>query len=101
MIAPVIDPQTRYGLVYVDIPTTDAVRMGMFVKGEFDLGQKPALTVPQTAVLLRDGFSYVFIVNKDNRVSQQKVSIGDTMRISLAAEPEEEVKIGFDILKSL
>jgi (E)-4-hydroxy-3-methylbut-2-enyl-diphosphate synthase len=27
--------------------------------------------------------------------------IGDTMRISLAAEPEEEVKIGFDILKSL
>lgn len=76
MIAPVIDPQTRYGLVYVDIPTTDAIRMGMFVKGEFDLGEKPALTVPQTAVLLRDGFSYVFIVNKDNRVTQQKVTLG-------------------------
>lgn len=27
--------------------------------------------------------------------------IGDTMRISLAANPEEEIKIGFDILKSL
>lgn len=27
--------------------------------------------------------------------------IGDTMRISLAAQPEEEIKIGFDILKSL
>lgn len=27
--------------------------------------------------------------------------IGDTMRISLAAEPEDEVKVGFDILKSL
>ena len=27
--------------------------------------------------------------------------IGDTMRISLAAEPEDEIKIGFDILKSL
>ncbi|MFW1642035.1 efflux RND transporter periplasmic adaptor subunit [Acinetobacter guillouiae] len=76
MIAPVIDPQTRYGLVYVDIPTTDAVRMGMFVKGAFDLGEKLALTVPQTAVLLRDGFSYVFIVNKDNRVTQQKVTLG-------------------------
>jgi len=76
MIAPVIDPQTRYGLVYVDLPTTDAVRMGMFVKGEFNLGEKPAITVPQTAVLLRDGFSYVFIVNKDNRVTQQKVTLG-------------------------
>ena len=39
MIAPVIDPQTRFGLVYVDLPTTDAVRMGMFVKGSFDLGE--------------------------------------------------------------
>lgn len=76
MIAPVIDPQTRYGLVYVDLPTTQAVRMGMFVKGEFDLGQKSALTIPQTALLLRDGFSYVFIVNQQNRVSQQKVSVG-------------------------
>ncbi|WP_089605502.1 efflux RND transporter periplasmic adaptor subunit [Acinetobacter piscicola] len=76
MIAPVIDPQTRYGLVYVDLPTTDAVRMGMFVKGSFDLGEKPALTLPQTTLLLRDGFTYIFIVNKNNRVTQQKVTIG-------------------------
>lgn len=27
--------------------------------------------------------------------------IGDTLRISLAAEPEDEVKVGFDILKAL
>ena len=27
--------------------------------------------------------------------------IGDTLRISLAAEPEDEVKVGFDILRSL
>ena len=27
--------------------------------------------------------------------------IGDTLRISLAADPVEEVKVGFDILKSL
>lgn len=76
MIAPVIDPQTRYGVVYVDIPTTQALRMGMFVKGKFDLGQKLALTIPQTALLLRDGFSYVFILDNKNRVSQQKVQVG-------------------------
>ena len=76
MIAPVIDPQTRYGLVYVDLPATQAFRMGMFVKGEFDLGEKPALTIPQTALLLRDGFAYVFIVGNNNRVTQQKVTVG-------------------------
>ncbi len=27
--------------------------------------------------------------------------IGDTLRISLAADPVEEIKVGFDILKSL
>jgi (E)-4-hydroxy-3-methylbut-2-enyl-diphosphate synthase len=27
--------------------------------------------------------------------------VGDTIRVSLSAEPEEEVKVGFDILKSL
>ena len=76
IIAPVIDPQTRYGLVYVDLPATQAFRMGMFVKGEFDLGEKPALTIPQTALLLRDGFAYVFIVGNNNRVAQQKVTVG-------------------------
>lgn len=76
MIAPVIDPQTRYGLVYVDLPTTQAIRMGMFVKGEFDLGEKTAITVPQTALLLRDGFSYVFVLDQNNRVTQKKVTTG-------------------------
>ena len=76
MIAPVIDPQTRYGLVYVDLPLTQAVRMGMFVKGEFELGEQSALTIPQSALLLRDGFSYVFVVQQNNRVKQQKVTVG-------------------------
>lgn len=76
MIAPVIDPQTRYGLVYVDLPTTQAIRMGMFVKGEFDLGEKTAITIPQTALLLRDGSSYVFVLGQNNRVTQKKVTTG-------------------------
>ena len=76
MISPVIDPQTRYALVYVDLPITAALRMGMFVKGTFDLGQQTALTLPQTALLLRDGFAYVFVVQKDHHITQQKVTVG-------------------------
>ncbi len=76
MISPVIDPQTRYALVYVDLPATQAVKMGVFVKREFYFGEKFALTIPQTALLLRDGFAYVFIVGNNHRVAQQKVSVG-------------------------
>ena len=48
----------------------------MYARGEFDLGSTPALTVPQQTVVVRDGFSYVFRLNPDNRVSQVKVRTG-------------------------
>ena len=32
----------------------------MFVRGEFELGRREALTLPQAAVVLREGFTYVF-----------------------------------------
>jgi RND family efflux transporter MFP subunit len=80
MVAPTVDPQTRSGLVYVDLPSqssgASSFKAGMFARGEFDLGNSPALTVPQQAVVVRDGFSYVFRLNADQRVSQLKVQTG-------------------------
>lgn len=80
MVAPTVDPQTRNALVYVDVTplpgNAGAAKAGMFARGEFDLGATPALTVPQAAVVVRDGFSYVYRVNSDNRVSQVKVQTG-------------------------
>ncbi|HYF19872.1 MAG TPA: efflux RND transporter periplasmic adaptor subunit [Ramlibacter sp.] len=80
-IGPTVDPQTRSALVYVDLkplpgPASGSARAGMFARGEFELGATPALTVPQSAVVLREGFSYVLRVNPDGRVSQVKVQTG-------------------------
>jgi len=81
MIGPTVDPQTRIAIVYVDVhplpgPAAGSARAGMFARGEFDLGAAPALTIPQTAVVVREGFSYVFRVNPDHRVSQVKIQAG-------------------------
>ncbi len=77
MIAPSVDAQTRNALVYVDLPAqTGSARAGMYAQGEIVLGQNQALTVPQTAVVVRDGFSYVYTVGADQKVSQLKVQIG-------------------------
>ena len=80
MIAPTIDPQTRSALVYVDLPPTTGAnapfKAGMFASGQFELGSSNAMTVPQQAVVVRDGFSYVFRLNPDGRVSQLKVQSG-------------------------
>ena len=76
VIAPTVDPQTRNVQVYVDLVPGSAARAGMFARGEFELTASPGLTVPQQAVVVRDGFSYVFVVKPDNRVTQQKVVAG-------------------------
>ena len=81
MLGPTVDPQNRVALVYVDVnplpgPASGSARAGMFARGEFDLGALPTLTVPQAAVVVREGFSYVFRVNPDNRVTQVKVQVG-------------------------
>ncbi|MDC8758927.1 efflux RND transporter periplasmic adaptor subunit [Janthinobacterium fluminis] len=79
-IAPTVDPQTRNALVYVDLPASDAkdapFKAGMFASGQFELGVSAAMTVPQQAIAVRDGFSYVFRLNSDQRVSQVKVRAG-------------------------
>ena len=56
--------------------STSSVKSGMYARGEFELGSTAALTVPQTAVLIRDGFSYVYTVGADQKVSQLKVQTG-------------------------
>ncbi len=80
MIAPTVDAQNRAALVYVDLAPAAAdaapVRAGMFATGQFDLGNSTAVTVPQQTIVIRDGFSYVFRMNSDNRVTQIKVQPG-------------------------
>ncbi|MEO7953036.1 MAG: efflux RND transporter periplasmic adaptor subunit [Polaromonas sp.] len=49
---------------------------GMFARGEFELGATDALTVPQRALVVRDGFNYLFRLGEGNRVSQLKVQTG-------------------------
>lgn len=94
-ISPVIDMQTRNGTVYVALPPGKSVRAGMFAQGELNLGRLDALTVPQSAVVVRDGFSYVFKVAKDNRVEQVKVSTGrrqgDRIEITGGIKPDTTI----------
>jgi HlyD family secretion protein len=80
MIAPSVDPQTRSALVYVDLPSPvskdSPAKAGMFARGDFEIGVSNALTVPQRALVVRDGFNYVFTLSPDNRVRQLKVQTG-------------------------
>ena len=75
-VAPTVDAQTRNGLVYVDLPSPGTLKAGMFARGEFEMGNVRGLTLPQSAVLLRDGFNYVLRVGEDAKVTEAKVAVG-------------------------
>jgi HlyD family secretion protein len=103
MLAPTVDAASRNGLVYVDLlgavpggkAVAGAFKPGMYAQGEFELGSSGALTVPQSAVVVRDGFSYVYSVGGDQRVSQRKVQVGrivgDQVEIQSGVKPEDRL----------
>ena len=78
-VAPTLDPAKRVALVYVDLPGgTDngGLKAGMYASGQFILGEVDGWLVPQTAVVSRDGFNYVFAVASQGKVLQRKVTLG-------------------------
>ena len=94
-VAPTVDAQTRNGIVYVDLASAPEVKAGMYARGEFDIGQSEALTLPQGAVVLRDGFNYVLKVGPDSKVTQLKVGVGrrvgDRVEITSGLDPLAKV----------
>lgn len=81
LVAPTVDPATRRGMAYVDIAHADAedatpIRAGTYLSGEIAVGDRQGMTVPQSAVVARDGFHLVYVVNDDMRVSPLKVTVG-------------------------
>jgi RND family efflux transporter MFP subunit len=92
-VAPTIDAATRNALVYVDLPANAGVKAGMFAKGEFALGAANALTLPQQALVLRDGFTYAMRVEANNKVSQVKLEtgrrVGDAVEIKQGAKSSD------------
>lgn len=104
MIAPTVDPQTRNVLVYVDLPAMTAgtasaggARPGMFARGEFEIGKSDALLVPQRALVVRDGFNFVFELQSDQRVRQVKVQtgrlVGERVELLSGLAPEAQVVV--------
>jgi len=75
--SPIVDTKTRNAIVFVDIPAGSA-KTGMFARGNFVLGEKQSLTLPNDAIVMRDGFAYVMQV-EGNKIKQTKVQLNQRM----------------------
>lgn len=75
-LSPVIDPQTRQGTARIALPYDPAIRPGGFASAEIARGAVVAPRLPESAIMSDEKGSYVYIVNKDNRVERRNVTTG-------------------------
>lgn len=76
LVSPTLSTTTGRGIAYVSLPADGPARAGMFANGTIELGQQPAATVPEAAVVVRDGRSYVYTVAEDGRATSRAVTTG-------------------------
>jgi RND family efflux transporter MFP subunit len=105
-VSPALDPQTRTGLVYADLPEPGALRAGMFAEGRIVLGRDEAMVLPREAIVFRDGLPYVFVIRPREgaaadaaiaQVEQRRISIGiqqgDVTEVLDGVAPTERVVV--------
>ena len=75
-VSPGVDVATRTGTVFVDLPAASGLMTGAYLEGRIDTGLAQAATVPANAVVLRDGFPSVFVVDADGVARAVRVRPG-------------------------
>lgn len=98
-VSPALDPQTRTGLVYADLPAPGTLRAGMFAQGRIVLGAVPALVLPREAIVWRDGLPYVFVVRpREGRPANEPLVAVEQRRIGIGIQQGDltEITSGVD-----
>lgn len=79
-INPVVDEQSRQATVKVDLPATESLKPGMFLRAAITTSAASGLTVPSKAVLPQtDGSAIVYKLQADGTVKAQPVQQGEIM----------------------
>lgn len=75
-VAPTVSADTRLGVVHIALPPESGLRPGMFARAEILPEAAPALTVPQEAILFRDGRPAAFVLSENDRVALRPLATG-------------------------
>jgi RND family efflux transporter MFP subunit len=68
-VSPALDARSRTGVVYADLPEPGALRAGMYAQGDLVLAAAPARTLPDSAIVERDGYRFVFVLGEGDVVA--------------------------------
>lgn len=75
-VSPIIDPQDRQGIARIALPYDPAIRPGGFASAAIARGALVAPRLPESAIQSDERGSYVYIVDRNNRVVRRNVRTG-------------------------
>lgn len=75
-VSPGVDPATRTGTVYADLPQPGSLQSGAYLEGRVDTGTAQVIAVPEPAVVPRDGFPTVFTVDAQSVAHARRIETG-------------------------
>lgn len=95
-VSPTIDMKSRRGYAYVDLPAGAPLRAGMYLGGEIIINPATsAVTLPESALILRDGFNYIFTVSEDSLVRRHRIETGrhQNGRVEIFSELARDARV--------
>ncbi|GKS86203.1 efflux RND transporter periplasmic adaptor subunit [Acidovorax sp. SUPP1855] len=95
LVSPTLSATTGRGTVYVSLAPGQGAQAGQFASGTIDLGSRAAITLPQSAIVLRDGRSYVYVLDDQQRATSRVITVGrrhgDRVEVVSGLEPRWRV----------
>lgn len=77
-IAPLVDEETRQATVKVNLPSSELLRPGMFLRAALTTSEIQGITAPAKSILPQaDGSSIVYLLGEDDIVRARTVEIGE------------------------
>jgi HlyD family secretion protein len=76
LVAPTIDAKSRNGIAYVSLPRHAALKAGGHASGTIAVGDAQVMTLPEAAVISRDGQPYVYTVGSDDIARLVRIETG-------------------------
>jgi RND family efflux transporter MFP subunit len=71
-VSPGVDGHKRTGTLYAELPEPQGLKAGAYVEGRVIVDASPGLVVPAAAVVVRDGYPYVFRIEPRGSVAQRR-----------------------------
>jgi RND family efflux transporter MFP subunit len=96
LAAPTLSANTGRAIVYVSLPNNSGAQPGMYASGAIELADTSALTVPEAALVPRDGREDVYVLQPDSKtVARRTVTTGRRRegRVEVTAGLEETARV--------